>query len=271
MPFEPISAAISSAHTPRHFHSVGPRVWRGVLLSLWALSVIPAFAHASDDRWYRPATESMSADRVFERLVDIESRHIACRAQVTKNNRAETLADRRKMLVDFGACIAGPPRDTCRAPIIAAETAQLFFDQYYMITKASDLTLLERWQKKCNRIEQVSASNLQDLDPRALCSSSYLIIPIWYEKYISVQPPGWGIAYIDRRRDCGPLTSIFWPYYSRRCSNIWKAGPRFSGPIKGDRESAFIQEYYDQVDWDVCRILATGSTTLLTEHYLESR
>jgi hypothetical protein len=242
-----------------------------VLVSFWALSIIPALAHESDDKWYRPATENMSADRVFERLVDIESRHIACRAQVTRDNRAETLADRRKMLVDFGACIAGPPRHTCRAPIIAAETAQLYFDQYYTITKAPFPTLLKRWQEKCGRAEQVSASDLQGLDPRALCSSSYLIIPIWYEKYISVRPPGWGIAYIDRRSDCGPLASIFWLYYSRRCSNIWKAGARFSGPLKDYRESYFIREYYDQVDWDVCRILATGSTTLLTEHYLESR
>ncbi|HEU4550510.1 MAG TPA: hypothetical protein VFS01_12500 [Rhizomicrobium sp.] len=211
----------------------------------------------------------MPADQVFERLVDIESRHVACRAQVIQNNNAETLRQRQKMLADFGACIAGPPRNSCQASLMSAEAAQIFFNEYYVTASRPNLALLEKWQEKCGRAEQVTAIDLQRIDLRERCSSSYLMIPIWYKRYISSLPSIRVFTRIYGDELCGKSATALRIHYGDRCNNIRRMGSAYAWP-HSSRGGGLIREYYDQVDWDVCRVLLVGDVVTSVRHYGEN-
>jgi hypothetical protein len=214
-----------------------------------------------------PATRKMSGVDVFQRLVDIEARHMSCKSIIDRRYPGDELIFVPPKIDAFRTCVKGPPRESCSAPITAVRNAQTFFRRYYQegINHAS---IISRWARQCKRDDVQASYAAKERDLGKLCRSSYLIVPIWREKFWSPPLVGWGgsedSAWLQQ---CGTSNYQYWAYYKRRCLIIWRVGAVDSGRVVDSDKNALVREYYDDVDWDVCRVLTTGSLTISTANY----
>lgn len=226
----------------------------------------------ANDGFAVPATKDLDVQRIFERLVDIEARHINCSETATAQNSGESLEDRRRILADFSTCVKGEPRYSCNAPIIAVQTAQLYFKEYFSERKAPITYVgMEPWLTKCGRTARAEMFDFSKINIRGLCKSSYLILPIWHRRYVSERDPiDWSFRQIDPKQECGETAPIFFHHYEMRCQGIWKMGPDHKG-LRSEYESIpLVHDYYNEVDWDVCRVLAVGKIAYSLEHFRSS-
>ena len=247
---------------------------KGLLSVLVALVTLVSFSGSAiaNDGFAVPATKDFEVQTIFERLVDIEARHINCRESATAQNSGESLEDRRRILADFSNCVKGKPRYSCNAPLIAVQTAQLYFNEYFGERKAPITYVgMEPWLRKCGRAARAEMFDLSKIDVGGLCKSSYLILPIRHRRYVSGKDPiNWSFSSIDPKQECGETAPILFYYYERRCQGIWKIGPDRKG-LRSEYESIpLVHDYYDEVDWDVCRVLAMGKIAYSLEYFRSS-
>ncbi|HJR55339.1 MAG TPA: hypothetical protein VJ798_02075 [Rhizomicrobium sp.] len=227
--------------------------------------------------WGSPATSSMNALEVFTRLVDMENRYVACRPAVEAEYRRRTgngqgslpYRERDALAAEFGSCAKGEPRPTCGAPISAARHAQFFFNRYYrdIEPRASD-TPLQLWADRCQRSHDALPAS-EKVGISSACSRSLLLLPLAQPKNppemrrsayprATHLPIGWG-GFNQGTVTCGDVNFVLIRYYSTRCRNIqgmanqWKGiQPNYN--VRGN----LVGEYYDEVDWDFCRVLVSG-------------
>jgi hypothetical protein len=210
----------------------------------------------------------MRAQDVFARLVDIESRYQTCLPVVEK--AFPNGIDPSRGQIMFRDCARGEPRNSCKAEISAARNAQIFFERYYKesSSQAGDVEIRE-WGRACNRPEAATGSPVVIQDE---CRRSLLLLPIVHEDKKTPDQLfiDWG-PYRDSivRRECGANPDVL-TYYGRRCNSIWLVGPDKMGIRENYTNDNRVQEYYDKVDWDVCRVLVRNSLTASLAGYRES-
>lgn len=214
-----------------------------------------------------PATQKMPKIDVFQRLVDIESRHMSCKSVIDRQYPGDELKFVPPKIDAFRTCVKGPPRESCSAPIAAIRNAQTFFRRYYQ-DRIDHASIVARWAKQCKRDDIQPSYAAKNRDLGKLCRTSYLLVPIWHEKFSVPRLVGWGGWESSASlKQCGTSNYQYWAYYKRRCALIWRIGASDSGRIANSDNNQLVREYYDDVDWDVCRILATGSVTISTTNY----
>jgi hypothetical protein len=214
----------------------------------------------------------MGPERTFDRLVDIEARFISCRAAADESLqhiapaswKGITEAQRQSIFSDFRICAQGVPRKTCNAQIDAARNAQIFFNRYYRGQQpySSDAQLM-LWARGCKRLGNLKGFNLKTVDIRDACRRSVLLIPmaqlLYPTNHINGPFVSLGWQYFERAATtCGEMNLTLLEFYGRRCRGIGLVRDADSG-IRSNYNTGAVRDYYDEVDWDLCRIMAKGN------------
>jgi hypothetical protein len=226
-----------------------------------ASAILVVGSAKADEAWDRPAIDILGPEIVFDRLVDIEGRHVECVGKIIQTYPVETADQKIQAMQTFDACRKGPPRNSCAAPFDAARAAQFFYNEYYAPGESSAAPL-EAWLAKCARPESTRDSALSASDIRAACKSSILLFPVWYKMFFSSRPLEFG-PYTSQNVDnqCGELAPALWSYYGRRCEGMIRIGSERKGLQQDYQATGFFHDYYDEVDWGFCKVLGLGSAT----------